>query len=148
MVVQKRGEETFLTPTQSDDVFDVPLNSDDKWPKGHMEIKRTKPDQILDSSDIKCPGYKNDNTAWWDCSQIYGTSEAVTQSLRTTHPDGKLLLTKTGKAEFLPRDSSGSPKTGFNDNWWVGMEMMHTLFAMEHNSICDMLRNSYPSWTG
>jgi Animal haem peroxidase len=133
---------------QSDEVINVPLPPGDNWPKGDMKLRRTKPDDILDPSDIKCPGYKNINTAWWDGSQIYGSSEAVTQSLRTTHPDGKLSFTKKGKENFLPRDSAGNPKTGFNDNWWTGMEMLHTLFALEHNALCDMLRRAHPDWTG
>lgn len=113
-----------------------------------MSLPRTKPDETLDPSDINCPGYKNTNTAWWDGSQIYGSSEATTQSLRTKDPDGKLLLTQGGKETFIPRDDAGNPKTGFSDNWWTGMEMLHTLFAMEHNAICDMLRAAYPDWTG
>ena len=28
------------------------------------------------------------------------------------------------------------------------MEMLHTLFALEHNAICDVLRGTYPTWTG
>ena len=59
-----------------------------------MELPRTKPDEILNVTDIKCPGYKNTGTAWWDSSQIYGSSEAVTKILRSKHDDGKLLLTK------------------------------------------------------
>jgi hypothetical protein len=139
----------LLTPGyQGDETYDIPLPPGDKWPSGHMALHPTKPDETLDPSDIECPGYRNTSTAWWDGSQIYGSSEAVTQSLRTTHPDGKLLLTKKGRESFLPRDSAGNPMTGFNDNWWIGMEMLHTLFAMEHNAICDMLRNAYPNWTG
>jgi hypothetical protein len=112
-----------------------------------MVLQRTKPDETLDESDIQCPGYKNQNTAWWDGSQIYGSSEAITQSLRTKDRDGKLSLFKKGMVSFLPRDNAGNPQTGFNDNWWIGMEMLHTLFAMEHNAICDMLRAAYPDWT-
>ena len=133
---------------QSDEIYDVPLPPGDKWPNGHMPLHPTKPDQILDPSDIKCPGYKNTNTSWWDGSQIYGSTEATTQSLRTNNADGKLLLTTNGPEAFLPRNSAGIPQTGFSENWWVGMEMLHTLFAMEHNSICDMLRKAYPTWTG
>jgi hypothetical protein len=113
-----------------------------------MTLPHTKPDDTLDPSDIKCPGYRNTNTAWWDGSQIYGSTEEVTQRLRTKHQDGKLFLTKEGKEDFIPRDSAGNPLTGFNDNWWIGMEILHTVFAMEHNSICDMLRKSYPDWPG
>lgn len=85
----------------------------------------------------------------WDGSQIYGSGEAITRGLRTQHQDGKLLLYKTGKEEtFLPRDAAGNPKTGFSDNWWTGMELLHTLFALEHNAICDKIREAHPDWTG
>jgi hypothetical protein len=113
-----------------------------------MVLPATKRDEILDKTDIECPGYKNNNTAWWDGSQIYGSSEAVTTSLRTADRDGKLLLTERGRDMLLPRDSAGNPKTGFNDNWWLGIEIMHTLFTMEHNAICNNLRDTYPDLTG
>ena len=113
-----------------------------------MELPRTKPDEVLNKTDIKCPGYKNTNTAWWDSSQIYGSSEAATQTLRDMHSDGKLLLTKQGRVQFLPRDKKGNPQTGFNNNWWIGMEMLHTLFALEHNAICDTIPTANPSWSG
>lgn len=113
-----------------------------------MELPRTKPDEILDPSEVKNPGYKNTNTSWWDASQIYGSNEEVTRSLRTKHEDGKLLLHKDGREAFLPRDAEGNVLTGFNNNWWLGLEMLHTLFALEHNAICDKLRSSHPRWTG
>ncbi|EAU35382.1 conserved hypothetical protein [Aspergillus terreus NIH2624] len=131
----------------SEEIHDIPLPSGDTWPYGRMILQRTKPDETLDESDIQCPGYKNQNTAWWDGSQIYGSSETITQSLRTKHKDGKLSLSRSGTVTFLPRDNAGNPQTGFNNNWWTGMEMLHTLFAMEHNAICDMLRTAYPDWT-
>jgi hypothetical protein len=28
------------------------------------------------------------------------------------------------------------------------MEMLHTLFALEHNAICDALKAAYPDMTG
>jgi hypothetical protein len=85
----------------------------------------------------------------WDGSQIYGSSEAKTKELRDQHEDGKLLLETRGAEEtFLPRDTEGNPKTGFSDNWWTGMELLHTLFALEHNAICDKIRGAHPDWTG
>jgi hypothetical protein len=133
---------------QSDEVYDIPLLSEDKWPGSSMTLPRTKPDETRDPSDIECPGYNNKNTAWWDGSQIYGSSEVVTQSLRTRDPDGKLILAEESMQAFLQRDIAGNPRTGFSDNWWTGMEMLHTLFAMEHNAICDTIRASHPDWTG
>ena len=73
----------------------------------------------------------------------------MTRSLRTEHEDGKLLLSRIGKEEsFLPRDAEGNVKTGFSDNWWIGMELLHSLFALEHNAICDKIREAHPEWTG
>ncbi|KAK4163810.1 alpha-dioxygenase 2 [Cladorrhinum sp. PSN259] len=136
---------------ESKDKFTVPLPEGDTWSQmhgPHMQLHKTQPDSILDPSDVKCPGYKNENTAWWDGSQIYGSSEEVTQSLRTKLPDGKLSLDKIGAVSFLPRDKEGNPLTGFNNNWWIGMEMLHTLFALEHNAVCDEIKKAHPDWTG
>ncbi|KAM7196576.1 hem peroxidase [Rhypophila sp. PSN 637] len=134
---------------ESTEKVEIPLPKDDTWLNKHMSLHRTQPDETLDPSDIKCPGYKNANTAWWDGSQIYGSSEAATQSLRGKSPDGKLALDESSKlGTFLPRDDQGNPLTGFNNNWWIGMELLHTLFALEHNSICDALRKEYPDWSG
>jgi hypothetical protein len=134
---------------QSEEKVNVPIpEGGEPWPHPHMELFRTKPDEVRDPSDIKCPGYTNENTAWWDGSQIYGSSEKATQALRTKLPDGKLTLDELGTVSFLPRDKDGNPLTGFHDNWWIGMEMLHTLFALEHNAICDALKSAYPNMTG
>ncbi|CAI6091158.1 unnamed protein product, partial [Clonostachys chloroleuca] len=79
---------------------------------------------------------------------IYGSTEEATRELRGLDPDGKLELAENGTGTFIPRDEDGHPRTGFNDNWWVGMEILHTLFALEHNVLCDMFRKAYPNWTG
>jgi len=113
-----------------------------------MTLPKTRPDDETDPSDRKCPGYRNLNTPWWDGSQIYGSDEGKTESLRTKFPDGKLELTERGTEKFLPRDKEGNVQTGFSNNWWVGMEILHTLFALEHNALCDMFRTAYPSWSG
>jgi hypothetical protein len=132
-------------------MYNIELPPGDTWKDGgkrQMHLDKTKPDKILSDTDHKSPGYRNLNTAWWDSSQIYGSDEGVTQSLRNMDSDGKLALAKDGREQFIPRDKHGLPKTGFNNNWWIGMEILHTLFALEHNSICDMLRRNYPDWTG
>lgn len=37
---------------------------------------------------------------------------------------------------------------GTNGNWWVGLSLMHTLFAREHNAIVDRLRIEHPDRDG
>lgn len=112
-----------------------------------MRLPRTSPDAPLDETDRKCPAYRNANTAWWDGSQIYGDSEAVTMELRGKCANGKLELTEKGSVAYIPRDANGLPLTGVNMNWWIGLELLHTLFALEHNAICDMLYAKHPDWS-
>ena len=37
--------------------------------------------------------------------------------------------------------------TGFNESWWLGLSGLHTLFAREHNVLCDELRAHYRGWS-
>jgi hypothetical protein len=49
---------------------------------------------------------------------------------------------------MLPEDPDrkGADFTGFNDNWWIGLAVLHNLFGLEHNAICDALKSAYPYW--
>jgi hypothetical protein len=78
---------------------------------------------------------------WWDASEVYGADEAKSESLRE---GAKIRLTDTG---YLPEDTSGMDITGFNESWWLGLSGMHTLFAREHNVVCDELRAHYRGWS-
>ncbi|GAB1732075.1 hypothetical protein NU195Hw_g8930t1 [Hortaea werneckii] len=132
-----------------DTTLDIPLSPEDDWQGKRMSLFKTKTDTELHPSDQLCPGYRNVNTAWWDGSQIYGSNEAVTRQLRSKSQDGKLQLDRVGNQPFfIPRNEDGTPKTGFSDNWWLGVELLHTLFALEHNAICDGIRQGHPDWTG
>jgi len=112
-----------------------------------MKVPRTKPTAPLSTLDESCPAYKNINTAWWDASQLYGSDEATTMTLRMGAVLGKLKMREDGRTEYLPRDANNLPLTGFNQNWWLGLELMHTLFALEHNAICDMLHEKHPDFS-
>jgi len=126
------------------DPIKVPVDSGDihDMGDGHMNIGRTPADPTRVAGDGRPDSYINDNTAWWDGSQIYGSDKATMDSLRSFQ-DGKMILVD-GR---LPIEAeTGKAKTGFNKNWWVGLEILHTLFVMEHNQIADMLLQSYPDW--
>ena len=51
---------------------------------------------------------------------------------------------------LLPNETvkklDGVDLTGFSDNYWIGLSLLHTLFVKEHNAICDHLRGSHPTW--
>lgn len=117
--------------------------------KGDMIVPKSAVDKVLDPTDKSCPGYINTSTPWWDASQIYGDSEEQTSELRAADPDGKLQMADEKHEQFLPRDPvTGLPKTGLNKNWWMGLELLTTLFALEHNYLCGILRPKHRDWTG
>lgn len=146
-----------------DQPFKIKLAPDDPMAKESgsdtMEIPRSAPDPKPEADANQPPTYINTVSHWWDASAIYGSRQATTDFLRRLNktdkdplPDGKLYLAN----EELPLDPEGLEgdpnakrrvRTGHLDNWWLGMALLHTLFAREHNSVCDRLRQEYPNWS-
>lgn len=113
-------------------------------------VDRTKENPV-DASKYKNNFGKvslNDVTHWWDASQIYGSSQKEVNALRSFSRGKMRMVTDNGR-EILPktanlnpgdnRQNQGYESTGFRDNWWVGLSLLHTLFVKEHNAIADML---------
>ena len=84
--------------------------------------------------------FANTVSHWWDASEVYGSNLETIAMLR----DGPKLRLPDG---YLPTDPSGMELTGFNDSWWLGLSTLHTLFAREHNVVCDELRAHYKGWS-
>ena len=124
--------------------IEIPLAASDPWPEHPMQVPRTPADPTPSTDPKKPPTFPNRVTHWWDGSQIYGWDGITAAKLRTG-VDGKLKVAADGKLPVDP--DTGIDLTAFFDNWWMGLSLLHGLFASEHNSICDMLRSKYPSWT-
>ncbi len=128
----------------TDNPIEIPLDPDDPWLEKPMQIMRTRPDPTRPPgpSDLP-PTYTNTETHWWDLSSIYGSSERFRAIVRTG-VDGKLHVTPTGLIPY-PTDPDLDPARvpGF----WLGLAMLHTLFTLEHNAICDHLKTAYPAFT-
>lgn len=115
--------------------MDVPLGPGDDWGGESMTVRTT-----ADATQ-----YVNTVTHWWDGSQIYGSSEERCRELRTGER-GSLII-EDGRLPNETKDGlDGIDLTGFSDNYWVGLSLLHTLFAKEHNAICDYLAGHYPTW--
>ncbi|MFD7713700.1 peroxidase family protein [Streptomyces sp. NPDC059785] len=103
--------------------------------------------RFADNDGIELPGnrppilFGNVASHWWDGSEVYGEDEATARYLREPDGGAKLRL----EDGHLPSGPNGIPLTGFNENWWLGLSAMHTLFAREHNAVCDALRAEYPT---
>jgi len=102
--------------------------------------------------------FRNNNTAWWDASQIYGYDERSRRRVKRNRSDAaKLQLVpvagRSGAGDalgylplFEPADPinsewKGQEATAFPDNWTIGMSFYTNLFAREHNLFVDEFRS-------
>jgi hypothetical protein len=124
--------------------WQIPLQEDDPWPRHPMTIVRVPADPTRppDSTHMP-PTYVNTETHWWDASQIYGTTREAHQLVRNGR-EGKLSIGADGLLQ-LPDDPASNP--ALVPGWWLGLEMMQTVFTREHNAICDRLLAEYPAWS-
>lgn len=111
----------------------------------------------------------NEVTHWWDASQIYGSNQETQNGLRThsrgmmkldkfasnsmksedcdqDDPNCKVLLPAAGMDIRNNKQNQGYEMTGFRDNWWLGLSMLHTLFVKEHNSIAKELLKKHAKY--
>jgi hypothetical protein len=112
----------------------------------YLIFQRSRVDETRTAEDDAAglgPTFLNENTHWWDGSQLYASDIQKAKSLRT-FVGGKLRVSDKG---LLPQNMFGMEETGFNRNWWLGLSVLHTLFVKEHNAIADMLAKEYPKMT-
>lgn len=144
----------------------------DGTPPGKMWVRRTPADPTQNPGDGP-PTFLNDGSHWWDGSQIYGNDEKEADELRCAdctvewrgpkcevwehdpnRPDAVKTVRDTrgelrlvGHRMDLPSNhGTRQAQVGLFDNWWVGLALMHTVFAQEHNAIAARLRLAYPHW--
>lgn len=125
--------------------YDLPLAPGDPWPQPPLTVLKTLPDPTRPAGSEGPETYLNHETPWWDVSQVYGGGiEPLDRLPRRSGTDGKLIVGADGRLAFPP-DPAISPD--HQPGWWLGLEMMFTLFVLEHNAVCDALRQAYPGWT-
>lgn len=129
-----------------DDPWMIPLADNDTWPQPEMKVLRTMPDPTRTAAEEGKPAtHVNTETHWWDGSQLYGSSVGFRDNVRSG-VNGQI---KVGKDHLVHPDAQAlmqmqsAPLAG----WWVGLEMLFTLFTLEHNAICDALKLANPSWS-
>ena len=124
--------------------WELELADDDDWPHRPMVIPRTVRDPTSDEDPETPPTFVTADSHWWDASQIYGSKEDFAAAIRT-HEDGKLRIAPDG---LPPKDlEKFVDLSGVEGNFWVGLGLLHTLFMLEHNAICERLRREHPDWT-
>ncbi|SFS04990.1 Animal haem peroxidase [Microbacterium sp. cf046] len=140
--IQFQTHDWFAHGRETEAAVEIPLEEGDDWFETPMRIPLTKQDTTRVAADDGLPAtYINSQTHWWDASSIYGITPERRAEIRTG-VDGKLVL-KDGQLPLDP--ATGVALTGFSENWWVGLGLLHTLFTLEHNAICDRLKRDHPA---
>jgi hypothetical protein len=140
--IQFMVHDWFVHDRSKTDFIEIPTPPGDDFGAPSIHVPRTVPDPAPAGSK-RPPAYANLNSHWWDSSQLYG-SDANTAAKVRAKIGGKLRIEPTG---LLPVDPvTGVNFSGFNDNWWIGLAMLHTLFTLEHNAICDLLAHQHTDW--
>jgi hypothetical protein len=122
---------------------DIPVADADTWHERPMRVPVTPADLPRVANSTRPPAYTNENSHWWDGSQVYGSTTAQQAGLRLGR-DGKVRVGADGRLGVDP--ASGREITGFSENMWVGLSLLHSVFALEHNAICDTLKRHNAHW--
>ena len=106
-----------------------------------MRVPRSVPD-AAPAGSTRPPAYTNPNSHWWDASQVYGCDERRSASRcarRRRQAEDRAERPAPARPGDRASTSPGSPTTG-GSAW----RMLHTLFALEHNYLCDQLAAQAP----
>ena len=124
--------------------WEIQLAEDDEWQERPMRIMRVPDDHTRPASAFGHPPTSiNTSSHWWDASQVYGQTPDYQKFVRTGQ-DGKLRVEPDGSLPLPPGKTDGNPTE--EPGFWIGLAMLQTVFTLEHNSVCDMLRAHYPGW--
>jgi hypothetical protein len=146
--VQFQVHDWFDHTNSTVDYFNIPLQNDDplrRYGLSELIIARTVP-AARAGAELQAlpPVYNTAVTHWWDASQVYGSDKATADSLRDRNPRGLLATLKMDPTGLLPVGSDGFEQTGMRKNFWLGLGLLHNLFAKEHNAIVAKLRETHP----
>jgi hypothetical protein len=123
--------------------WQIALPAGDDFPQNPMLIPRTIADPTRPADDKSDPPtHVNLQTAWWDASQIYPAEQQLQSSVRAGS-GGKLRTVSHAGGELLPPELLD--QLAQVPGWWLGLGLLLTLFAREHNAICDRLASEYPT---
>lgn len=141
--LQFETRDWFSHDTDPSRMIEIPVPEGDEWDESAIRIPSTPADPNPTPGETT---FINTETHWWDASQIYGSNQLFQDAIRTKDKkDGKVRIDADG---FIDLDPSLLGASGGADGWWLGLELMGTIFLREHNAICDRLQAAYPTWTG
>jgi hypothetical protein len=140
--LQFETRDWFSHGTDPKRMIEVPRPAGDDWPEDPIRIPSTPADTTAPARQ-RPKTFLNTETHWWDASQIYGSTPAFQSAVRA----GEAGKVRIGADGLIAVDPQLLGRSGGEDGWWLGLELMSTVFMREHNAICDRLRSAYPNWS-
>ena len=109
-----------------------------------MEFKRSL---AFCEKTLRVREQMNGITAFIDASNVYGSSEEQSASLRSNDDDGKL---KEGAEKLLPTMGDDNEHTAGDGRAMENptLASMHTIFMREHNRIAEIIKGRKSDWDG
>jgi hypothetical protein len=156
-----------LTPTNPNDLLTILADPNDPSQMGNQTFQRSVTDATTGTSTSNPAKQVNAVTSYLDLSQVYGSTAAIADALRT-HSGG---LLKTSPGNMLPYDNStyftpaqlavinmandsGAVPTqnlfvtgDMRGNENVELTALQTLFVRNHNLIAGELQKEHPNWS-
>lgn len=121
---------------RSSDPYLIPRPDDDPSGKGYVWVARSGK-QDNGGDDERTRLYTNENTHWWDLSQLYGVTEEQNTQIRT-FKEGKLSTNETsGNLPFSEEDDMEI--TGLRPNWWLGLSVVHNVCGENDAALLDLI---------
>ena len=153
--------EIDLSPEDSNEGLPIPVERGDPHlpAGGHIEFSRSIFDFMTGSGHSNPRQQINVLSAYIDASNVYGADSARASVLRTGARGLLKMDAVAGRGSLLPKNTAGLPNaTGPNhrglpssaffvagdvrSNEHIVLTCMHTLFAREHNRLCEELVGS------
>ncbi len=156
-----------LTPTNPNEALQILADPNDPSQMGNQTFDRSVYDPSTGTSTSDPRQQVNAVTSYLDLSQVYGSTAAIADALRThvggllkTSPGGLLpydnstYFTPAQLALFNMANDSGAVATqnlfvtgDVRGNENVELTALQTLFVRNHNLIASQLQREHPGWT-
>ena len=131
---------------ETEDPWELALADDDPWRERPMAIPRTRRDPTSDQDPETPDTFVTADSHWWDGSQVYGSDERFATAARSREGGGKLRV-EDGLPPRELEEAAAAGRPSVAANLWVGLALLHVVFTLEHNAICERLRCEHPDWT-
>ena len=146
-------------PLSAEQIKTLGCRPGDRIDRGYVAEAGAPPTFSANGQQQLARAYKthtNTVTGWWDASQIYGFDAVSRSRVKRDPADPARLLLQPGAhagageaqgelplfgaADKINPQWAGQQAVAFPDNWTIGIDFYHTVFAREHNVFVDAFR--------